>query len=141
MKQIKKSLRVAVDVGGTFTDVVKLDSDNNTISFEKVPTTPQAPTEGVLASFDRIDARLSEIESFTHGTTLGLNSLLINSRYCSCEYIFLPLGEYLAGLNKPKLSQRCRVLTCLLINLANCPTEYILTFFIINIPYFAKVLN
>lgn len=76
MKQIKKSLRAAVDVGGTFTDVVKLDSDNNTISFEKVPTTPQAPTEGVLASFDRIDARLSEIESFTHGTTLGLNSLL-----------------------------------------------------------------
>ncbi len=76
LKQIKKSLRVAVDVGGTFTDVVKLDSDNNTISFEKVPTTPKTPTKGVLASFDRIDACLSEIESFTHGTTLGLNSLL-----------------------------------------------------------------
>lgn len=73
---MKKNLRVAVDVGGTFTDVVKLDSSNSTISFEKVPTTPTAPTEGVLESFSRINADLSDIESFIHGTTLGLNSLL-----------------------------------------------------------------
>jgi N-methylhydantoinase A len=76
LKSIDKNLRVAVDVGGTFTDVVKLDSSNNTILFEKVPTTTKVPTEGVLESFNRIGADLPAIESFTHGTTLGLNSLL-----------------------------------------------------------------
>lgn len=71
-----KNLRLAVDVGGTFTDVVKLDALNNSITFEKVPTTPEAPTQGVLNSFNRAGAELSDIESFIHGTTLGLNSLL-----------------------------------------------------------------
>ena len=35
--------RLAVDVGGTFTDVVHLD-DGGEIRFEKVPTTPENPT-------------------------------------------------------------------------------------------------
>jgi N-methylhydantoinase A len=69
-------MRIAVDVGGTFTDVIVLDKKTNTLRLEKVETTPQDPAQGVLQSFHKADARLSDIDYFVHGTTLGLNALL-----------------------------------------------------------------
>jgi N-methylhydantoinase A len=71
-----KNVRVAIDVGGTFTDVVRLDPHSGELRFDKVPTTPQAPTDGVLAAFDAVDAPRGSVGMFTHGTTLGLNALL-----------------------------------------------------------------
>ncbi len=68
--------RVAVDVGGTFTDVVELLPDSGTISFDKVPTTPAEPTRGVLDAFATTSSPMSDVGMFTHGTTLGLNALL-----------------------------------------------------------------
>jgi N-methylhydantoinase A len=68
--------RVAVDVGGTFTDVVRLDPTSGELVFDKVPTTPEAPTTGVLAAFDKVEAKINDVVMFTHGTTLGLNALL-----------------------------------------------------------------
>lgn len=68
--------RVAIDVGGTFTDVVELLPDTGEIRFDKVPTTPAQPTEGVLNAFGATQAPLSGVTMFTHGTTLGLNALL-----------------------------------------------------------------
>ena len=69
-------MRIAVDVGGTFTDVIVLDENTQTLRLEKVETTPQDPARGVLLSFDKAKARLNEIDYFVHGTTLGLNALL-----------------------------------------------------------------
>lgn len=69
-------VRVAIDVGGTFTDVVKLTPATGDIRFEKVPTTPSAPTEGVLDGFAAAEADFRETVMFNHGTTLGLNALL-----------------------------------------------------------------
>ena len=69
-------VRVAIDVGGTFTDVVKLVPETGELRFEKVPTTPQEPTSGVLAAFAKAEADPSTVETFNHGSTLGLNSLL-----------------------------------------------------------------
>lgn len=69
-------VRVAIDVGGTFTDVVKLVSSTGELRFEKVPTTPSEPTAGVLAAFDKAEAEPMLVETFNHGSTLGLNSLL-----------------------------------------------------------------
>lgn len=71
-----RSTRLAVDVGGTFTDVVKLDMKTGELLFDKVPTTPEAPTKGVLDAFERAKADMGDIEMFNHGTTLGLNALL-----------------------------------------------------------------
>ncbi|MCU1560752.1 hydantoinase/oxoprolinase family protein [Mycetocola sp.] len=73
---MSEKVRVAIDVGGTFTDVVKLTPATGAIRFEKVPTTPSAPTEGVLAGFDKAEADTADIAMFNHGTTLGLNALL-----------------------------------------------------------------
>lgn len=70
------AIRVAIDVGGTFTDVVKLTPATGSIRFEKVPTTPSAPTEGVLAGFAAAEADFDSTVMFNHGTTLGLNALL-----------------------------------------------------------------
>ena len=69
-------MRLAVDVGGTFTDVIVLDEKTNTLRLEKVETTPRDPAVGVLQSFQKAEARLSDIDYFVHGTTLGLNALL-----------------------------------------------------------------
>ncbi|GGM02020.1 hydantoinase/oxoprolinase family protein [Nakamurella endophytica] len=68
--------RIAIDVGGTFTDVVELDTSTGALRFGKVPTTPAAPTEGVLDAFGTTRAGTGGTAMFTHGTTLGLNALL-----------------------------------------------------------------
>ncbi|MCM4082796.1 hydantoinase/oxoprolinase family protein [Paractinoplanes hotanensis] len=68
--------RVAIDVGGTFTDVVELNPATGEIRFGKVPTTPSQPTAGVLDAFGTTEAPMAEVSMFTHGTTLGLNALL-----------------------------------------------------------------
>lgn len=68
--------RIAVDVGGTFTDVVRLVPDTGELQFEKVATTPEAPTRGVLDAFAKAGADPAAVTMFTHGTTLGLNALL-----------------------------------------------------------------
>jgi len=68
--------RVAIDVGGTFTDVVSLNEGSGTVAFDKVPTTPADPQRGVLDGFAAAGAPFPDISTFVHGTTLGLNALL-----------------------------------------------------------------
>ncbi len=72
--------RIAVDVGGTFTDLVLSDEATGRIVIGKMPTVPAAPDEGVLgvlgAVLDAGDVESSEY--FLHGTTVGLNALLEN---------------------------------------------------------------
>lgn len=67
--------QIAVDIGGTFVDAVRFDPDEGII-LEKTPTTPSNPSEGVLKSFDLLDADLASAASFVHGTTLGINAYL-----------------------------------------------------------------
>lgn len=71
-----KGIRVAIDVGGTFTDVVSLNEKSSKLRFDKVPTTPSDPQQGVLNGMAAAEATLGSIEYFVHGTTLGLNALL-----------------------------------------------------------------
>ena len=66
--------RIAIDVGGTFTDVVRIRAGE--VGFEKVPTTPKDPKAGVLSGFEAAGVPFDEIDYFIHGTTLGLNALL-----------------------------------------------------------------
>jgi N-methylhydantoinase A len=66
----------AVDVGGTFTDLVVLDSDTGDVSFAKAPTTPQEPSVGVLAAIGKSALDLQRATTFFHGTTLGINTML-----------------------------------------------------------------
>jgi N-methylhydantoinase A len=70
-------MRVAIDVGGTFTDLVAV-GDGQTIAL-KVATTPRAPELGVLAALEALAERgvaLASIERITHATTIATNALL-----------------------------------------------------------------
>jgi N-methylhydantoinase A len=69
-------MRIAVDVGGTFTDVVVLGDNGEGLRHEKVETVPSDPARGVLSGFEKAEAALADLEFFVHGTTLGINALL-----------------------------------------------------------------
>jgi N-methylhydantoinase A len=66
----------AVDVGGTFTDLVVLDNESGTVSFAKASTTPREPARGVLAAIRKSNLSLPQAATFFHGTTLGINAML-----------------------------------------------------------------
>ncbi|MWV38512.1 hydantoinase/oxoprolinase family protein [Natrialba sp. INN-245] len=68
--------RLAVDIGGTFVDAIRFDTDQGTTQIEKTTTTPDNPTEGVMNAIEKVDANLTDTNAFVHGTTLGINALL-----------------------------------------------------------------
>ncbi|MFB8272063.1 hydantoinase/oxoprolinase family protein [Streptomyces sp. NPDC055955] len=68
--------RVAMDIGGTFTDVVAYDEIRGTYFAAKAPTTPGDLAKGVFASLGRAVSDPAAISFFVHGTTQGLNALL-----------------------------------------------------------------
>ncbi|RSK55661.1 hydantoinase/oxoprolinase family protein [Bacillus canaveralius] len=69
-------MRISVDVGGTFTDVVTLDPASGNLRLEKVETVPRNPASGVLEGFRKAEVNFGDIDYFVHGTTLGINALL-----------------------------------------------------------------
>src|ERR687885_1662209 len=69
-------LRVSIDIGGTFTDVVAYDESAGTYVAGKSSTTPSDLTEGVLAALETIDAAPERCSFAVHGTTQGLNAFL-----------------------------------------------------------------
>lgn len=69
-------IRVAVDIGGTFTDLVYIDERDGTYGSAKVPSTPKDPKEGVLKAVEQSGVDLSRCEYFIHGTTIGLNAFI-----------------------------------------------------------------
>lgn len=68
--------QLAVDVGGTFTDVFVFDSQTNKISVVKVSSTPHNPAEGILTGVAQAKVNMEDIHFFSHGTTVGLNALI-----------------------------------------------------------------
>ena len=68
-------MRLAIDIGGTFTDVV-VQRDSGEVETVKVFTTSGDITEGVMTGFARAGVIGRELESFVHGTTVALNALL-----------------------------------------------------------------
>ena len=70
------TLRVAVDVGGTFTDVCIFDDDTKQMRVTKVPSTPHDPMVAVMNGVERGEIDLSEVALFSHGTTVATNALI-----------------------------------------------------------------
>ena len=73
-------IRVAFDIGGTFTDFVLHDSRSNRTITGKVPTTPQDPSIGVVSGLNDIlaSARIGggDLAAVLHATTVATNSVL-----------------------------------------------------------------
>lgn len=70
------ALRVAVDVGGTFTDVFIFDEDTRQTRVTKVPSTPADPMRAVVAGIERAGIDLADVVLFSHGTTVATNALI-----------------------------------------------------------------
>ena len=72
--------RVGVDVGGTFTDFCAFDENTNELHTLKVLSTPDAPgaevMEGIAALRKRYGVAPESITWFTHGTTVGVNTVI-----------------------------------------------------------------
>ena len=76
------TMRVSVDIGGTFTDLV-VEQDSRLRLF-KSPTVPNDPVQGILnvltmaagAEGASLGAFLGRVESFVHATTRALNAVL-----------------------------------------------------------------
>lgn len=69
-------VRVAVDVGGTFTDVCIFDEDTKTMRVTKVPSTPHDPMIAVMNGVERGEIDLKDVTLFSHGTTVATNALI-----------------------------------------------------------------
>lgn len=68
--------RVAVDVGGTFTDVCIFDEATRKVRVTKVPSTPDDPMQGILQGVERGLIDLKNVSLFSHGTTVATNALI-----------------------------------------------------------------
>jgi N-methylhydantoinase A len=66
---------VAVDVGGTFTDVCVLDQGSGELAVAKVASTAD-PIDGVMAGVEQAGVDLSQTALFCHGTTVATNALI-----------------------------------------------------------------
>jgi len=67
---------VGIDVGGTFTDLLCLNTENQELLSEKVPSIPGSQWKGVLGALEQLGIDYSEIRAFVHGTTIATNALL-----------------------------------------------------------------
>ncbi len=68
------TMRIGVEVGGTFTDLVQYDGAEVTIS--KVPSVPSSPDEGVFAALVAAGSDLAALDELTHGSTVAVNAIL-----------------------------------------------------------------
>jgi 5-oxoprolinase (ATP-hydrolysing) len=75
-----KRYRMGLDIGGTFTDFVLLDSERAVIRLHKCLTTPTDPSAGALEGLGELlgasNLTLADISEIVHGTTLVTNALI-----------------------------------------------------------------
>ena len=72
--------RLAVDIGGTFTDVVALEETSGTLHLAKVRSTPDDPAQGFVNGLEHItqhgEIAAHEVNAVFHGTTVATNAIL-----------------------------------------------------------------
>ncbi len=71
--------RVAVDIGGTFTDLVWFDEETKELGRTKALSTPSSPEEGLLAALSKAGIEAADIDLFLHATTLITNLIITRS--------------------------------------------------------------
>ena len=76
----QRRIRIGIDTGGTFTDVVAFDEGTGELATTKTPSTPGNPADGFIAGIEKILGTLGatgqDITAVSHGTTVATNKLL-----------------------------------------------------------------
>ena len=68
-------IRVGVDTGGTFTDLVAMDVRTGHVQVHKRPSTPAQPSDAIFKCIEQMDAPASRISYLVVGTTVAINSI------------------------------------------------------------------
>lgn len=68
-------MKLATDIGGTFTDLVYLDEETGGIGTTKASSTPPNFAQGILDTIRKADLGAEAVEHFVHGTTVVINAL------------------------------------------------------------------
>jgi len=71
-----RKLRVAIDIGGTFTDLVAYDEQTEQTLVAKTPSTPPVFIDGVLNVLEKATIRPEEIVYLKHGSTIATNAVI-----------------------------------------------------------------
>ncbi|MEE2992503.1 MAG: hydantoinase/oxoprolinase family protein [Gemmatimonadota bacterium] len=74
------SVRIAIDTGGTFTDLVLSDTNTDRLVFHKVPSTPEDPStalvQGIMEIIKIAGVQNEDVQLLIHGTTVATNTIL-----------------------------------------------------------------
>jgi N-methylhydantoinase A len=71
-----RNLRVAVDIGGTFTDLVAYDEETHELTTVKTPSTPPGFIDGVMNALAKAGIEPGEMTAFRHGSTIATNAII-----------------------------------------------------------------
>ena len=73
-------LRIAIDTGGTFTDIVAIDEDTGDITATKTPSTPDDPSVGLVEGVRKVlkaaGGEPTDVHMLLHGSTVATNAVL-----------------------------------------------------------------
>lgn len=73
-------LRIAIDTGGTFTDVVAIDEDTGVLTATKTPSTPDDPSVGLVEGVRKVltaaGGNPADVQMLLHGSTVATNAVL-----------------------------------------------------------------
>src|SRR2546423_14984612 len=76
LSETKGSLRIAVDIGGTFTDLAAFDEAEGRLMFGKALSTHGSLVKGIQHTMDGANVKSADAYLFPHGSTVAINTLL-----------------------------------------------------------------
>src|ERR1700680_955853 len=71
-----EALRLAADIGGTFTDIAAFDEATGSLRLGKALSTPDALVEGIETSVGKAGTSFAQANLFLHGSTIAINTIL-----------------------------------------------------------------
>src|SRR6476661_2678217 len=70
------NVRLAADIGGTFTDIAVFDDTSGRLTFGKALSTPDRLVDGISAGVDKAGSDYASANLFLHGSTIAINTIL-----------------------------------------------------------------
>lgn len=70
------TVRIGIDTGGTFTDLIGVDEATNRLVVAKTPSTPKRPVDAIMQAIGLSGVPKEELDSLSIGTTVATNALL-----------------------------------------------------------------